>query len=160
MKKLMILVMMAFMVVSIVSASDSYISEDELSMAYNDVRVVEYCISNAGGQQNIDVVITETCKDVNSVYGCQPGDASAAGLFAVSANPTVMNDGECVDITLTTTVADPADGGQFYYTINGQVGNANIGTEETGSVLVPEMGVLAAMGVLGAAGLFLYRKRH
>lgn len=159
MNKTMLFVMMALMAIGVASASNSYISDEDLTMAYYDTVVVDYCITGTG-ESAIDVVVTATCRDANNVYGCQPADDSAAGLFTVVANPTVIADGGCSELTLTTTIADPADGGMFYYTVNGQVGGANIGTEETGRVFVPEFGILAAVGVLGLAGLFVYKRRN
>jgi hypothetical protein len=152
--------MMALMVVGVASASNSYLSEDDLAMAYYDTAVVDYCIDDVNGQTGITVVLEGICRDTNDVYGCQPSeDASADGLFTVVANPTVIDDGQCTQLTLTTTIDNPADGGVFYYTVDGEVGGATIGTEETGRVFVPEFGILAAVGVLTAAGIFINRRR-
>jgi hypothetical protein len=74
----------------------------------------------------------------------------------VPNEPTTGADG-CVDLTITTNVEPNA--GTFVYTVNGYNGMINVGME-TGSVAVPEFGVLAAIGVLGLAGLFIFNRRN
>ena len=76
----------------------------------------------------------------------------------MTPNALTVNDGGCVGITLTTSIADPADAGTFYYTVNGKVGEATLGSE-TGQVFVPEFGVAAAALVLIGAGLFVAKRR-
>ena len=160
MKQMILFVMMAMLVVSVVSASDSTLSDNSISMAYNDTAYVDYCIDNVNGQQNINVTIDSVCRDADGIYGCSVADDSATGLFDVQViGPQVINEGECTTLMLTTTINNEADGGNFYYTVNGRVGGVALGSGETGLVQVPEFGVLAALGVLGLAGLFIYRKR-
>jgi len=159
MKKLAMLFVVALLALSVVSATTTTLSDAEVGMDYYDVQVVEFCLNNAGGQQNIAVVVDPICKDVDGNYGCQPADASAAGLFSVTPSASTMDDGDCVNLTLQTTIADPEDAGKFFYTVNGQVGETTIGSE-TGTVFVPEFGIIAALGILTIAGVYIYKKRN
>lgn len=160
MKTIGIVMIAALMLVSAVSATTTTLSESEIAMAYYDVRDVEFCLSGANGQQNIDVVIDPVCRDLDNNYGCAAGDDYDIGdLFSVTPSQSTMNDGDCIMLTLETTIEDEADGGKFFYTVNGQVGGTTIGSE-TGTVLVPEFGVVAALVALAGAGLFVYKRRN
>lgn len=157
-KMLTLLAMVSLLLVGVVSASTTTLSDTSLSMAYEDVREVEFCLSGTGAGV-IDVVVTNVCKDQNGLYGCQAADDfDVEDLFTVVPNQPTMADGECIMVTLTTTIEDETMAGQFYYTINGAIGEAFIGSE-TGTVLVPEFGVVAGLAVLAGAGLFLYKRR-
>jgi len=153
-------VMFALLLVGAVSATTTTLSDDELSMAYTDVRIVEFCISNKGVPMDVDVAVDPVCLDQNGLYGCQTGEDifDPAGFTVVPNEATTGADG-CVDLTLTTNIANPEDAGLFYYTVNGMIGDATIGSE-TGEVLVPEFGVLAAGLALSGAALFIWRRRQ
>ncbi len=159
MKKLGTLFLMAILLVSSAFATITTLSEGSVSMAYVDVVEVEFTLSDANGQQNIEVVIDPVCKDVDGNYGCGPTDDYAiAGLFSVTPNQTMMNDGDMVTLTLETTIVNEAEAGTFYYTVNGVVAQTTIGSE-TGTVEVPEFATALGALVLAGAGLFIYKKR-
>jgi hypothetical protein len=156
--KIGIMFVLALLLVSVVSATETTLSDDELTMDYTDVQVVTFCIENAQGvPQDVDVVVNPVCKDLNALLGCQPADVMNPVGFAVVPNELTTGADGCADLTLTTTLGEGEEG-LFYYTVNGQIGGTTVGSE-TGSVLVPEFGVVAAIGVLAAAGLFIYNKR-
>jgi len=152
----------ALFLVAAVSATTTTLSDGELTMEFVDVETVEFCISDAGGPMDVDVVISPVCKDLNGIFGCQLGlDDFAQTVFtAVPVEPTTGEDG-CVDVTLTTNIIDGGDSGKFYYTVNGMIGDATVGSE-TGGVTtdVPELGVVAAGLTLLGAGLFIWKKRQ
>ena len=160
MKQLVVLAIMFALLVSSVFATDADITPAAITMAQSDVRTVEFCIlDNLNVPMNVDVVLGNVCKDVDGLFGCSVsgGDIfSPAGFSVVPVDATTGVDG-CTDVTLTTSLG-PSDGGLFYYTINGFVGDAFAGGE-TAQVFVPEFGVAAAGAALVGAGIYIARKR-
>jgi hypothetical protein len=158
MKNIATFVIAALMLVSAVAATTTTLSDEELTMALVDVKTVEFCISNNAGPMDVAVVIAPICRDLDSQMGCQAGDDMTHPNFnAVPVDATTGADG-CVDLTLTTNVPNEASGGIYYYTVNGKLGEATLGSE-TGMVFVPEFGIVAAVGALAGAGYFIARKR-
>jgi hypothetical protein len=157
MKKLSLIVMAMVLLVSVVAATETTLDDDYISMDYQDVRTVVYCISENENPVDIAVVVNPICKELDGVIGCSAGDLmNPAGFTVVPNEPTTGADG-CVELTVTTDL-DEETAGTFVYTVNGYNGLTYVGAE-TGTVEVPEFGVLAAIGVLGLAGLFIYNKR-
>lgn len=158
MKRIAIIMVLALLLVSVaVSATETTLSEDDLTMELVDSETVEFCLYEGGVPQDVTVVIDPVCRDLNEFIGCNAGDEyDPAGFTAVPVDGTTGPDG-CVDIVLTTML-DPEDAGKFYYTVNGQVGGTTVGSE-TGTVQVPEFGIIAAALVLGLAGFYIYKKR-
>ena len=150
-------VMIAAIVASVaVSATTTTLSSDSLTMGYTDVQVVQACFSGYHGN-TVSVVINPICKDVDGVFGCQAGDTLNPSGFSVVPGAASVADGGCTNLTITTTLT-PSNAGTFYYTVNGEVGQAVLGSE-TGQVFVPEFGVAAAGLVLVGAGLFISKRR-
>jgi hypothetical protein len=167
--KLLTLVVVALMAVSLAGATAT-LSKTELTMGYNDEETVEFCISGLGGRQGVDVIVDQTCKDLDSRFGCQAtDDFNADHLFTVSINQSKVNDGECVAVTLTANILNEEDAGRFYYAVNGVLGSATIGSE-TGSdarnnmsFAVPEIpefgGITATLALFAAIGVYFYKRR-
>ena len=159
MKLLSLLLVLSVLMVGSALATTTTLNEADIAMDYVDTVDVVFTLSDANGQQNINVVVDPICKDVDGSIGCGPADDYAvAGLFSVTPNQTTMNDGDAVTLTLQTTISDPEDAGTFYYTVNGVVAGTTVGSE-TGSVEVPEFAVLGSLLVLAGAGLYIYKKR-
>ena len=157
MKNVLMALIVMLALVGAVSATETSLSEDDVTMNYVDSHVVEFCLFDGGVPQDVAVAVDPICKDENAMIGCNPGDVyNPTGFTAVPVESTTGPDG-CVDVVLTTSLA-PGEEGTFYYTVNGQVGGSTVGSE-TGQVYVPEFGVLGAAAVLGLVGLFIYKKR-
>lgn len=162
MKKILVTISLALiMLMSVVSATTTTLGDGGIiRMEMQDSVQIEFCMSGLNGQQNIEVVVGPVCKeDSNGAIGCQAGDLDAAGLLSVIPQDQFINDGECTWIDLVTTIPTEELGGQYYFTINGNVAGTTIGSE-TGTVEVPEFGVIAAIAVIGLAGLFIYKRRE
>ena len=161
MKKLsliLISMMLILSVVGVVSATNGILDEETVTMGYQDVRTVQYCLFEQGVPQDVTVVVDPICRDLNTLIGCNSGDEyNPDGFSVVPSEPTTGPDG-CVDIVITTDL-EQGEEGLFYYTVNGQVGDSYVGAE-TGNVFVPEFTVLASLGVLGLAGLYIAKKRR
>ncbi len=159
MKSLILILVSMMLLVTAVSATNGVLDQETVTMDYQDVRVVSYCIYEDGNPvTNFPVTIDPVCRELDNVLGCSAGDEfNPAGFSAVPAAPTTGADG-CVDIILTTDL-DQNKGGTFIYNANGDNGYGYVASE-TGTVLVPEFGVLAASLVLLGAGLFIYKRRN
>ncbi len=160
MKKILIsLVAILLALTGVVSATTTTLIPSDITMDVNDAKTVEFCIyTDAGMTQPMDVNvnITNICRDVDGSYGCSgPDIMDPVGFSVVPVDVNTGADG-CDDIDLTTTAAET---GLYYYTVNGvTVAGATIGSE-TGTVLIPEFTTLGAGLVLFGAGLYMYRKR-
>lgn len=169
--KLIILVVVALMAVSLAGATAT-ISKTELTMGYNDEETVEFCISGLGGRQGVDVIVDQTCKDLDSRFGCQDTDnLDVDHLFTISINQSKVNDGECVALTLTANILNEEDAGKFYYAVNGVLGSVTIGSETESeannnnmSLVIPEIpefgGITATLVLFGAVGVYLFKRRN
>lgn len=154
MKTIIYILMLLALVVG-VTATTTTLSDDNIKMDYYDTVNVEFCMANNDGPLDVNVVVDPVCRELNGLYGCQEDDdLNHTGFTVLPAELTTGEDG-CVELVLTT---DLEYDGQFYYTVNGQIGGTTIGSE-TGSVLVPEFGIIAALGILTIAGIYIYRKR-
>ncbi len=158
MKKMFVFVTLLIMLVGAVSATDTTLSEDDLTMDYNDVRTVEFCINESDVPLDVSVVVDPICKDLNSLVGCNSGDTYNPTGFSVVPNEATTGADGCVDLTLTTSLSQGQEG-LFYYTVNGQVGGSTVGSE-SGRVFVPEFGIIATLGILSIIGIFVVRKRN
>lgn len=159
MKKMIIMIMMALTLVGSALAAGDNLSPLDTTMAQDDVQYVDYCVFDASAPNNeLIVFVNGVCEDYDGYSGCSVADDSATTEFSAVAvdNITLVNGAGCTDIMLTTSANAS---GLFYYTVNGDNGGVNVLVSETGSVLVPEFGVLASLGILAAAGIFIYRKR-
>jgi hypothetical protein len=158
MKKVLAIMLLAIVMVANAIATDTTLTPDSITMGYDDVQIVEFCmIDSLGAPMDVTVVVDPICRDVDSLLGCSGADeADPVGFTVVHVDPTTGIDG-CVDLTVTTDLAVD-EGGLFYYTVNGQIAGTTVGTE-TGRVFVPEMGIVASAIVLAGAGLFIARKR-
>jgi hypothetical protein len=134
-------------------------------MGETETKIVQYCIDkvyyNPDTQEEkrepfsgMDVVLGDVCLDMNELFGCQGADDLFPGAFTVTVLEPVTGDDGCADIELKTEEAS----GLYYFKLNGDLGGSVV-TGETGSVLVPEFGVLGAVGILAVAGLFISKKR-
>ena len=157
MNKNIIYILMLLVLVVGVSATTTTLTDDSLTMDYHDQVINQFCISQSGVPLQTQIVIDPVCKDLNGLLGCQADDEINPVGFSVLTTQIVTDENGCANITVQTNLA-PEDAGVFYYTVNGVVGDAKIGSE-TGTVLVPEFGVLGAAAVLGLVGLYIYKKR-
>lgn len=159
MKKLSLMLMLvAVLMIGMVSATTTTLDSDYITMDYSDVRTVTYCISNQNAPVDIAVVVDPVCKELDNVLGCSAGDEMNPTGFSVVPNEATTGADGCVDLTITTSL-DEQNAGTFVYTVNGDNGLTYVGAE-TGSVAVPEFGVVAALAVLGIAGLFIFKRRE
>jgi hypothetical protein len=158
MKKILALMILAIVALASAIATDTTLTPDSMSMDYNDVQTVEFCmIDSLGTPMDVTLLVDPICRDVDSLLGCSGADVlNPAGFAVVPVTPTTGIDG-CANLTITTNLA-ANEGGLFFYTVNGQIAGTTVGTE-TGRVFVPEMGVLGAAIVLAGVGLFVARKR-
>lgn len=160
MKKLLTIVAMLVLLVSSVSATWTTLTGVPESMGFVDSVTAEFCIYDNSNQVNpmdVDVVIDPICKDVDGIYGCGAGDMfDPVGFTVVPTELTTGADG-CVDVVLSTNL-DENSVGEFYFTVNGQLSETTIGSE-TDNVLIPEFGIIASVGLLGAAGFYIARRR-
>jgi len=159
MKKLsLIAIMMIVLLVGVVSATTTTLNDDSITMDYSDVRVVTYCISSGENPVDIAVVVDPVCKELDNVLGCSLGDEMNPVGFSVVPNEETTGADGCVDLTITTSL-NPDNAGVFVYTVNGDNGMTYVGAE-TGTVAVPEFGVIASLAILGLAGLFIFKRRE
>ncbi|NTV22858.1 MAG: hypothetical protein HGA85_00595 [Nanoarchaeota archaeon] len=165
MKKTITLVVMALFVLGFAQAFDSIDSvvvPGVVNMDHNDVKQVEYCVEYIDEEEvsrpavGLGVSIFEECLDQNNLFGCQAGDVMNPSEFTATALDAVTDVDGCATLELETT---DADGGLFYYTVNGDLGGSVV-TRETASAYVPEFGVLGAVGMLAVAGLFIAKRRQ
>lgn len=160
MKRLMSFVVLAVLVgmVGAYAAADS-LEPLYVNMQKTDVTTTTYCVENIRPANAImQIVVDPICRDVNSITGCQAGDQMNPSEFSVTPlvqDLQLVNGAGCVQLTLTTTDAE----GTFYYTVNGEIGQAKI-TSETGSVDIPEFGIIGAALILAVAGMFIARRRQ
>ena len=157
MKKLFGILALFVLMASSVLASDLVLTPDLVTMATTDVKIVDACLSHAGGAPFVgaDLVIDTYCQDLDSNEVCNAGDIIAPIGFtpAVTATPT---DGTgCGQVTLTTSSATP---GTYVYKVNGQTSGVTVASE-SGLVLIPEFTTIGAGLVLAGAGAYMYRKR-
>jgi LPXTG-motif cell wall-anchored protein len=149
---------MVLMAVSVLAASDD-LSPLDTTMAETDTQTAEYCVDGYTPEDStIDITVTNVCKDLNSITGCQAADDATQTEFTAtpaSSTLTLTGGAGCVDIDLQTTSAS----GIFYYTVNGEI-TGEVITSETGSVLVPEFTTIGAALALAGAGLFIYKKKR
>ena len=159
MKKILTLVLMVAMLSVSAFATTTTLSPDSINMDYTDVKVVTFCINSSKTHLPMDVAVdvSPQCKDVNGLEGCQGADTANPPGFSVVPNDANTGADGCVDLTITTSLS-PGQEGLFYYTVNGKVGDAVVGSE-TGLVFVPEFGVVAAGLALAGAGVYIARKR-
>ncbi len=155
MKNVLIAILATLVLVGAVAATDTTLDDDYLEMQYNSIATVTYCIFEQGNPVDIAVTVDPICKELDGVFGCSAGDTYNPAGFSVVPNDATTGADGCVDLTITTQNED----GLFVYTVNGDNGQTYVGAE-TGSVFVPEFGIVAALAVLGLAGLFIYRKRQ
>lgn len=149
---------MALMIVSVASATETVLNGDYISMETTDTEVVEYCIYEQGAPVDIEVVIDPICQELDNVLGCSGGDVWYPTDFSVTpVEPTTGPDG-CVDLVLETTLGEE-EVGTFVYTVNGYNGYTYVGAE-TGTVYVPEFTTVAAIAMVALLGIFVYRKRQ
>ena len=154
--KAIIPVLVLLVTLGMVSAVNSFIVPEVLTIQSNDLEIVDYCVENPTGTPfpGVDISITEWCKDANGIVGCQPADSLFDPELAVAALDVVTGADGCGDVQLTATGAS----GTFYYTIAGSLGGVQI-TSETGTALVPEFGVIGSSLALVLAGVLIWRKR-
>ena len=160
MKKMMILLaVMVMSIGSVMAAVGDELVPLDSQLGPNQTTYADYCVQDVEpSDQLVVVTVDPVCQDVDGISGCNgvddhnPSSFSAVSMGDIQA----VNGSGCTMIELTTT-ADAQ--GLYYYTVNGNVAEAEVASE-TGSVeTVPEFGVLAAIGVLGLAGLFVYKRR-
>ena len=148
---------MVLSVVSVFGAGDDLTPKD-ITMAEDQVIYVDYCVDNiTPAETTVGVVVDPVCEDFNGISGCQVGedDLASTEFFASSTGDiNTVGGAGCTEIMLETVNAQ----GKFYYTVNGQQKGATV-VSETGSVYVPEFGVLGAVAVLGGAAAFMAKKR-
>ncbi|MBU0757154.1 MAG: hypothetical protein KKF44_03760 [Nanoarchaeota archaeon] len=161
-KQIMIVLMAISLVASVLGAGDD-LSPKEITMDYTDVQYVDYCINDmlpAAGVVPIEVLAV--CKDTNGVSGCQAADIADPTGFdvAVLGDITTVAGAGCTAVMLTTDLA-PEEAGLFYYTIGDGIEETDMGAvvRETGSVFIPEFGILASLAILGVAGAFVLKRR-
>lgn len=153
----MISILTALLLVSMVAATDTTLTDDSITMGYEDERTVQFCMYHKGQPVDIEIIINPVCKELDNVLGCSDGDLINPSGFSVTTNDLTTGSDGCANITIMTSLSEE-EAGIFAYTVNGYNGLSVVGAE-TGSVSVPEFGVLAAFGVLGLAGLFVFNKR-
>lgn len=162
MKKLAFLVMaFALLTVGMVSATETTLVEDSIAMDYEDVQEVEFCIKDQqDNPMDVDVVVEPIWQELTGDSSFSVGDIENPTGFSVVPNePTTGADG-CVMLTLTTDLSEE-EAGIFYYVVNGyESGAISAAGSETGTVYVPEFGVIAGALALVGIGLFIYRKRN
>lgn len=157
MNKSILIAMMALTLVSSVFGAGDVLDPLDTTMAENDVELAQYCVHDVVPEDGtLTVVVDPVCEDLNGISGCQAADDLATTEFtAVSQGDITLVDGAgCTYIELTTIDAS----GRFYYTVNGEIGQAEI-TSETGSVFVPEFTTVGAALALLGAGFYAYKKR-
>lgn len=157
MKKIFVFLAMFIFMVSSALATDLDITPDLVSMSTTDVKVVDACISKSGGDPLVgaDLVVETYCMDLNSNEVCDGADISLPAGFSAVVTSTPTDASGCGEITLTTSAATP---GQYAYKVNGEDGGVIVASEH-GLVLVPEFGIIAALGMLTIAGMFVARNR-
>ncbi len=171
--KYLTLIAMFVLMISTVSATGDVLAPKDVTMAYVDTLTAEYCVTGHS-VNSIPLEILSVCKDVDGISGCMAADeADPAGLtveFPGNVDSIVLSltsDGlgefeGCTDIDIETNL-NPADGGLFYYTVGdgyiGLYGQKGSVVAETGSIFVPEFGIIAAGLVLGLAGLYIVKRR-
>lgn len=157
MRQILYAIGMLMLVTSVLAQGDD-LDPKSLTMAKTDVRVATYCVDSVEPADAVlDIVIDPICRDTNAMSGCQPVDTFDPTDFSVTpASPTLQLVGGagCIDLVLETDNAE----GLYYYTVNGDLSSANI-TSETGKVFVPEFGIVASVGLLGLAGVYIARRR-
>ena len=94
MKFLSTVLIAALIMVTAVSATTTTLTPAHHDMAKIDTKVSEFCIFDAGGQTDIDVVISDVCKDVDGLIGCQAGDDFGQTVFTVTPVDLTIDDGE------------------------------------------------------------------
>ena len=155
MNKLGILMIMALLLVGVVSASNGVLQDEYVTMGYNDTYVNTYCLfDNNAPVANFEVQIDVVWQELDNVLGYSLGDVANPAGFSVTLLNTHTDVNGCVDLLLETT----EENGLFGYTVGGWNGLTLVGPED-GYAFVPEFGVIAALGILGAAGFFISRKR-
>jgi len=155
---------LAILAMLVVLASSAFASTTETTleapetMGFDDSEVGEFCIEDGSGNPlDVDVLVDPICKDLNGFLGCNSGDEFDPAGFSVTPQYLTTGEDGCVLLDLVTDLSED-DGGLFYYTVNGQVEGTTVGSE-TGSVLVPEFGIVAAGAALVGAGAYIARKR-
>ena len=159
MKKLIAMIMFVLMSIGMVSAVGDTLDPLDITMAQNETRYVEYCVNGiVPANGTVTIIVDPVCEDQDGISGCSASDDATQTEFTATpvSNITTVNGAGCTDIELKTSATA---NGLFYYTVNGQKGEAQV-TSETGSVFVPEFGILATLAVLGLAGVYISRKRE
>lgn len=144
------------LVASMVSATLSDTLENIDTMAMEDAQVVQYCVDDGNLGLEYSIVVDPLCRDQNAIPGCQDGDEYDPAGFTVTPLASSIVSNGCVDLLVET---DLDVGGVFWYTVNGNIGSSTV-VSETDDILVPEFGVLASIGILGAAGLYIFKRRQ
>lgn len=154
-KNATIAILIALMTMGVVSASDGVLEEEYVTMGYNDVYINTYCLYDNGQPvTNFPVSIDVVWQELDNVLGYSAGDLQNPTGFNVTVLGQVTGEDGCINLQLETT----EENGLFGYTIGGWNGKAWVGPED-GYAFVPEFGVAAALIVLAAAGLYIYKKR-
>jgi len=156
MKTLILGIAVALMMLSIVSATDGELSEEYVTMSYNQTYSVEYCLTNNGNPvTNFPVVIDVVWQELDSILGYSAGDVMDPTGFDATLMANMTDANGCVDVQLDTY----GESGLYGYSVNGYNGQSYVGNE-IGHVYVPEFGIVAALGVLAIAGIFIARRRN
>lgn len=159
MRQTLIITMMLLVSIGMALAAGDNLSPLDTTMGQGEIKYVDYCVYDmTPATGTLEITVEPVCEDYDGYSGCSMADDLATTEFSAMAisNISVIDGGGCTDIKLTTS---PNASGLYYYTVNGQNGGVNVLVSETGSVLVPEFGILASLGILAAAGIFVYKKR-
>ena len=137
-----------------VSATNSRIIPETVVVTPDDVKLAEFCVTNAGSPKpGVGVDVQQVCRDLNHVIGCQAADTlNPASLSVVALDAETGADG-CADLQLVSTGAN----GTYYFAVSGSLGGAEV-TRETGMAVVPEFGTVAAALSLVLAGALVWRR--
>lgn len=142
---------------SLVSATNSHLSEDDLQIGSYGLYQVDYCITQNGKPFDVEAVVSITCEDLNRVYGCQDDDRLNPEGFTVTPKERRTMDDGCVTLDIE---AHGLSDNAYYYIVNGEIGGARIGTSEAGKVsMIPEFSIMASVAVLAGAMFIILRKR-
>ena len=147
--------MLVLMVGSAV-ATDLTLNPEFTTMGITDAKTVDACItmSSGGPYVGVDLVVDTYCQDLNGNEVCDGADNILPAEFSAVVGDTPTDASGCGTIELETDGAS----GMYVYKVNGEDGGIEVAAE-SGLVLVPEFGVVAALTALGGAGLYIARKR-